>query len=353
MEKGDLCLVTGVSGYLASWIAQDLLKQGYQVRGTVRDLSDTERNGTLKQLLPGIELVAADLRKADGWAEAVRGTKWVFHVASPQAVKTEKDRTGGAVDGTRHLMAAAFSCPSVKKVVMTSSEAAVAYGHPRNKQRFDESDWTELKGMKDSPTADYFRSKTLAEQLAWEWAADPLRNPRRIPLSVINPSFILGPSLVPWARFSLDSFKGMVAGTSSLMVDMNLRMVDVRDCASMHIALMKAPAANNRRHLCFAVTGKMVDIPTAVREEFGGLGFKPATRMLPNWVIGIARHFSGEAASVYSHIGNDMRYFPQHPEVYKYRYTSLRRIVSDAMHSMLDHGWIHPTGRSAAAVRSA
>src|SRR5262245_5729220 len=121
MKEGDLCLVTGASGYLASWIARYLLEQGYRVRGTVRNMQDRQRNEALQRMLPGIELVAADLRHEAGWRAAVAGVQWVFHVASPQAVKSERDRTGGALSGTRHLLAAAFAEPSVRKIVVTSS----------------------------------------------------------------------------------------------------------------------------------------------------------------------------------------------------------------------------------------
>jgi hypothetical protein len=83
MKANDLCLVTGVSGYLASWIAKDLLEKGFRVRGTIRSLRDESKLQTMRRLLPGVELVAADLRSP---------CQWIFHVASPQAVPSEKDR---------------------------------------------------------------------------------------------------------------------------------------------------------------------------------------------------------------------------------------------------------------------
>ncbi len=196
MRKGDLCLVTGVSGYLASWLAKYLLEEGYRVRGTVRRLDDPARNDAVRNILPGIELVAADLRVRDGWTEAMAGVDWVFHVASPQAVPTESHRTEGAVSGTEFVLAAAFGSDTAKKVVVTSSEAAIAYGYPRSRQHFTEDDWTNLDG--DAGRFDYFRSKTLAERLAWDLARDRNLNPRAVPIATICPGFILGPSLVPW-----------------------------------------------------------------------------------------------------------------------------------------------------------
>src|SRR5258707_8166001 len=109
MQRNDLCLITGVSGYLASWIAKGLLEEGFRVRGTLRSLADEPKVSTMRGLLPGIELVSADLRLPAGWAEAVAGCPWIFHVASPQAVPSEKDRTEGATQGTAYLMRAALT----------------------------------------------------------------------------------------------------------------------------------------------------------------------------------------------------------------------------------------------------
>ncbi len=239
MQPGDLCLVTGVSGHLASRIAKDLLEGGFRVRGTVRNLKDSDKVRTMRSLLPGIDLVEVDLRSPVGWPEAAEECRWIFRVASPQGVSSETDRTGAAVRGTEHLMRAALGAASVEKIVLTSSEAAVAYGHPRSKQRFDEDDWTNPKGP--AGANDYFRSKTLAEKLAWDLVSDPTLNSNGIALSTINPGLILGPTLVPWGRFSLEMLKTIAESGMPLIPDMVTHIVDVRDCARMHIALMGIP----------------------------------------------------------------------------------------------------------------
>jgi dihydroflavonol-4-reductase len=112
--------------------------------------------------------------------------------------------------GTRYVSTAAFAVETVEKVVVTSSEAAVAYNLPASKNRFTE-DWTNAEGA-----GDYFRCKTLAERLAWELANDEMQNPRHVPLSTINPSMILGPSLVPWVRYSHETIKNIAEGKTSL-----------------------------------------------------------------------------------------------------------------------------------------
>lgn len=338
MKNGELYLVTGVSGYLASWIARQLLEQGFRVRGTVRGLNDTARAAQLRRLLPGLELVAADLRSPDGWDAAVAGANGVFHVASPQAVPSERDRTGGAVNGTRHVLHAALASPSVGKIVLTSSEAAIAYGHPRAKQHFTEDDWTVLDGA--AGKNDYFRSKTLAERLAWDMVGDRKTNPRGIPLSVINPGFIAGPSLVPWARFSLDLIRNLAEGRIPAVPDMLTHVVDVRDCAAMHIALMANPQTDGRRHFSFGTEGKMVRIAEVIAARYAAQGYAPRARVIPTWLLGLARVFSSQVGGLYSKLGQPNHYATRWPGVFRYRYPDFDRIIADSMDSMLAHGWL-------------
>lgn len=340
MQAGDLCFVSGVSGYLGSWIARELLDGGFRVRGSVRSLGDTERVAALGKLLPGVELVAADLRREEGWSQAIAGCRWVFHVASPQAVKSESDRTGGALSGTRFLLTAAAAEPAVQKVVVTSSEAAIAYGHPRSKRHFDESDWTDLDGL--DRRADYHRSKTLAERWAWDWADDAAMNPRRIPLATVNPSLILGPSLVPWGRFSLALLGNVAQGKMLLMLDMTVRVVDVRDCARMHLAVMRDPACNGQRHLCMSRPTTLAELAGCISRNYAEQGFAPPVRLMPSWLARMMAPLAADLASVRSHIGNDIRYSTLHPKVYRYEHCDVETIVRRSLDSMLAHGWLKP-----------
>src|SRR5262245_2757838 len=337
MRPGDLCLVTGVSGYLASWLAKDLLDRGLRVRGTVRSLGDTERLRQLSALLPGAEFVAADLRSPDGWPAAVAGAVWVFHVASPQAVPTETDRTGGAVAGTRYLMEAALAEPSVRKVVVTSSVAAIAYGHPPGKQTFTEDDWTMLDGR---GVGDYFRSKTLAERLAWDLAGARLTNPRGVALSTVNPTLILGPSLVPWARFSLDTISRVARGRMPFIPDMTTYAIDVRDCASLHIAVMDAASSDGERHLAYAAKGQMLDLPRLIRAHYGDRGFAPRAWAIPRWVLWPLTFVSKEVAGIYGHVDRNVELRTHRPAIYRYRHTQLDAMVRDTMDFMIERGWL-------------
>lgn len=338
MQEGDLCLVTGGSGYLATWIEKYLLEGGYRVRATVRSLKDTEKLETLQSLLPGAEFMEADLRKEDGWQAAVDGCKWIFHVATPQAVKEETDRVGGAVAGTKFILSATFKSSTVKKVVVTSSEAAVAYGHPRSKTEINEDDWTNTEIVKE----DYLRSKALAERAAWAMANDPAQNPNNVPLATMCPGLILGPSLVPWGRYSLKSLKDIAEGTTAVLPDMTLHVCDVRDCARMHIAVMDNPATNGHRHLAFGAVGKYADMGRYVKEQYPDMGLKPTTRLVPNPVMWVLRFVSSDVAGIYSRIGIHFPYTSKYPDVYTYQYTSYSDIVHASMESMIQHKWIVP-----------
>jgi len=337
MQKGDLCLVTGGSGYLATWIEKYLLEGGYRVRATVRSLHDTEKLQTLQSLLPGVEFVEADLRHENGWQAAAEGCQWIFHVASPQAVKEESDRTGGAVAGTQHVLHAAFTSPTVKKVVVTSSEGAVAYGHPRSKTEISEDDWTDTEVVKKQ---DYMMSKTLAERAAWDTARDPAQNPRGVPLSTVCPGLILGPSLVPWGRYSLKSLKDIADGTTPVLPDMTLHVVDVRDCARMHIAIMADPGTDGHRHLSFAAVGKYADLGRYVQEQYPNANLKTTTRVMPNALMWVLKFVSADVAAIYSRVGVHFPYNTKYPNVYKYEYTSYSEMVHASMESMIAHQWI-------------
>src|SRR6266851_3845368 len=129
MQPGDLCVVTGITGYVASWIGRDLLEEGYRVRGTVRSLIDEEKIPQMREQLPGAEFVEADLRSKAGWEKATEGCRWVFHVASPQAVASETDRTGGATSGTQYVLTAALTLPMTSPPARAAKRTTLGVGY--------------------------------------------------------------------------------------------------------------------------------------------------------------------------------------------------------------------------------
>jgi nucleoside-diphosphate-sugar epimerase len=126
-------LVTGGSGYVGTQLIAALLRDGREVRATVRSLDGEAcvraavRRGGVDDA--GLELVAADLTSDDGWPAALDGVEEVHHVASPIPSAQPKDPDELIVparQGTVRVLKAARDA-SARRVVLTSSFAAVGY----------------------------------------------------------------------------------------------------------------------------------------------------------------------------------------------------------------------------------
>jgi dihydroflavonol-4-reductase len=202
MTQGTV-LVTGGTGFLGTRLIAQLLQAGYAVRATVRALG---REGELRQALEragagsdvDLELTVADLSADDGWADAVSGVRYVLHVASPFPPAMPKDDDEVIVparDGALRVLRAARDV-GVQRVVMTSSFAAVGYGHAPSEQEFTEKDWTNI----DAPLGAYIRSKAVAERAAWDFMPGPSRGDPPEALSGGLPEFSLPirGGLLPW-----------------------------------------------------------------------------------------------------------------------------------------------------------
>jgi len=192
----DRVLLTGVSGFLGGHVASALLAAGYQVRGSVRNLAKADKaRETLAKAgadVGRLEFVALDLLKDGGWEAAARGCRFVAHTASPFVIQMPTDKMElirPAIEGTEHALYAGLKA-GVERVVLTSSMAAIAYGHDRNRTTpFTAADWTDLEGHGVNA---YEESKTRAERRAWEIMKAAGREKD---LAVINPSGIFGPLL--------------------------------------------------------------------------------------------------------------------------------------------------------------
>jgi nucleoside-diphosphate-sugar epimerase len=283
-------LVTGGSGFIASHTILQLLGAGYQVRTTVRSLS---REGDVRAMLKsgGIEpserlqFVAADLTSDAGWPAAVSGCEYVLHLASPFPALVPRDENELIVparEGALRVLRAARDA-GVKRVVLTSSFAAVGYGHPQQEAAFTEKDWTNPDGADVMP---YTKSKTLAERAAWGFVA---RDGAGLELSVVNPVAVFGPVLGPDYATSILLVQRMIDGTMPGVPRMCFGVVDVRDVADLHLRAMTNPAAKGERFL--AVAGDfmwMVEIAKALKARLGEAAKRVPTRQLPNWLVRLA-----------------------------------------------------------------
>jgi dihydroflavonol-4-reductase len=293
MQTNKPVLVTGASGFIAIHCIIQLLEQGYQVRGTLRSLNrESELRSTLAKFVQAddrLTFAQADLLRDDGWADAAHGCDYVLHVASPfpfEMPKDENDLISPARDGTLRLMRAAAH-HEVKRVVLTSSLAAISAGQPRRKTHFDEKDWS----LSDSWTIDpYSKSKTLAERAAWEFM-QTLPQGHALELAVINPGYVLGPLPDTQQRTSGELIQQLMSGKLPGLARIQFNGVDVRDVAAAHLAAMTVPEAAGKRFPCAAQPFWIREAAEILNKHFEAQGYKIKTTVMPSWAVYIAAIF--------------------------------------------------------------
>jgi nucleoside-diphosphate-sugar epimerase len=283
-------LVTGGSGFIGSYCILQLLDAGHQVRTTIRNL---KREPEVREMLkrggaePGnrLSFFAADLEKDGGWAEAVAGCDYVLHVASPlppSVPKHEDELIVPAREGALRVLRAARDA-GVRRVVVTSSFAAIGYGHKEQDAPFDETFWT------DPSVADvqaYPKSKTLAERAAWDFMK---REGGALELAVVNPVAVFGPVLGPDYSASILLVQKLMDGAVPGCPKLWFGAVDVRDVADLHLRAMTHPAAKGERFLAIAGDAfTMLDIAKILKSRVGEAARRVPTRELPNFLVRLA-----------------------------------------------------------------
>ncbi len=265
-----IVLVTGASGFVAMHCILKLLEKGYMVRGTLRS---PEREAGLRKTFKKhtsfddrLEFFTANLTNDDGWDEAVKGCQYILHVASPfpsQPPKHEDDLIQPAREGTLRVLKAASSA-NVKRVVMTSSLAAITLGHEDDDSKvFNEDDWSRT----DHDIGAYEKSKTLAEQAAWDFVKG-LESDNALELSVINPGLILGPILDEDYSTSGELIRKLMRRQYPGCPDISWPVVDVRDVADAHLAAMTTPEAAGMRFCCAIENASIQDIALILNKHF-------------------------------------------------------------------------------------
>lgn len=302
----DRVLLTGISGFLGGHVALQLLAAGYTVRGSLRSLAKADKvRQTLSKAgadITNLEFVALDLLKDDGWDAAMADCRYLQHTASPFVLRTPKDPDElirPAVEGTRRAISAALAA-NVERIVLTSSIAAMQYGHDNYERLLTEADWTNL----DSPnTPAYPRSKTLAEQQAWALVDAAGRHDD---LAVINPAAILGPLLDEDPGTSSVMVQRLLDGKLPAVPAISMAIVDVRDVAALHLAAMTDPTAGGQRCVAAVDTVSMAQLGQMLKPAFPNR--RIPTRTLPDWLMRLVGLFDRDVGDNLTELGKPKRF---------------------------------------------
>ena len=296
-------LLTGVSGYIGNHCAAELLKQGFFVRGSLRDMSKAEKviEAVKKEVDPkdNLEFCELDLLEDKGWDEAMAGCDYLLHVASPFINIEPKDPSvyiKPAVEGTKRALEAAKKA-GVKRVVLTSSIVSML-GDANQSLNVNESTWTNVNAKNVSA---YAKSKTLAEQFAWDFIKNQNKE-STMELVVVNPGPVFGPSLSGNLEgTSMKMFKQMLTGEMPMIPNAGMNMSDVRDIAKIHVLALENKEASGNRYI---VTTQKAYQFQEIAQILKSNGYeKVSTKLAPNFLLKFIANFNKEAKSMRAFIG--------------------------------------------------
>lgn len=281
----DPVLLTGISGFLGGHVALQLLEAGFHVRGSVRDPHKADKvRRTLAARgadLERLDFVTLDLLDDRGWTEAMAGMRYLQHTASPFVTTEPADRLDmirPAVEGTERALGAALSA-GVERVILTSSMAAIAYGHAGDRRSFGADDWTDLEGRDINA---YTESKTRAERRAWELVDAAGRHDL---LTAINPSAILGPLLDDDPGTSAALVAQLLNGAVPAAPRIAFGIVDVRDVAALHVAAMTDPSSAGKRLPISDATLPLIEIARILSRAIPEKAGRMPRLELPDWAV--------------------------------------------------------------------
>lgn len=357
-QKNAKVLVTGVTGYVGSHVAQQLLLHGYKVRGSVRSTADEAKMTKLREQLveglpaeglPELEFVEADLLKDDTWAPAVSGCQYVCHVASPFPLEVPSDPDviiKPAVEGTLSVLKAAAADGNVKRVVLTSSLAAIhdvktmdAKSDPE--KVYNEDDWVDPDKVEP-----YSRSKILAEKAAYKFIEElpQEEGKRKLELVVINPSYVLGPLITDSMSSSVLGIKRMLDKSSPGVPKFHMPICDVRDVALAHVKALESPEHVGKRYLIVSESKWVKDIARYIQKEFKPLGYFVPTFAVPSTLVWLGSFLDRSTVLLVPRLDKEFKIDNKRMvEELKITPTEVEKTILDTCHSLVEKGIIKET----------
>ncbi len=309
VKREETALVTGASGYVAGWMIVGLLREGYAVRATLRNLSrQNEVRAAVAAKGVSVEdltFAEADLLRDEGWHAALAGCTYALHVASPMGQGAPKgtDLVTPAREGTLRVLRAA-AANGVQRVVCTSSVAAAqaTAASDGTEPRADETTWTDLRGR---GVGEYIRSKTLAERAAWEFIE---KDASGLTLATVLPGMILGPAMTGNISGSVGVVARLLTGKTPALPYIGFSISDISDLVKLHLKAMVSPAAANQRLIGVGDFLWLSEMAEILRERFPEWSSKIPRRRLPDWLLRLLAPFQEEAKFAVSMLGRRREY---------------------------------------------
>ncbi len=344
IDKSKPVMVTGATGYVAGWLVQKLLEEGLTVHAPIRNPNDKDKLKYLDEIEENssgeIKYFEADLLEPGSYDEAVSGCELVFHTASPFTSiisDPQKDLVDPALKGTRNVLESVNKTETVKRVVLTSSCAAII-GDAVDIQNYPnqiatENEWNSTSSLEHQA---YSYSKTVAEKEAWKIN----ESQNRWDLVVINPSFVIGPGINP--RSTSESYnivKQFGDGKMKTGVPpFNIGVVDVRDVAEAHYKAGFKPEAEGR-HITSAETKSFIELVEYLRPNFGDKYPLPK-RELPKFMVWLFAPTVGVSRKMVSkNMGHDWRVDNSKSKVkLGISYTDPKKSINDFFEQMVEEG---------------
>jgi dihydroflavonol-4-reductase len=328
-------LVTGGSGYIAGFLIRQLIDEGWTVNTTVRALKrEDEVRGWLGIPDGKLRFFEADLENDAGWAEAMAGCSHVAHVASPfpaGAPKNDDELVIPARAGVLRALKFAKDA-GVKRFVLTSSVAAVGYGH-KDQRAYTEADWTDVNGP---GVGAYVKSKTIAERAARDWMA---ANGAGMEFCSVNPSAVLGPLLSDDFSTSIQFVQRLIDGSVPGVPRIGFAVVDVRDLADIHVKALETPGLDGER---FIAAGKflwMREVADILRARLGPQAKKVPRRNIPDFVVHLLALFDGSIRQVTSELNRRRDVDSSHAlERLGWKTRDEAESIIDTAHSLIERG---------------
>jgi len=334
-------LVTGASGFIAMHTILHLLKNGYDVRGTVRS---EERGEHVWETLQkygdtsNLELTITDLLKDDNWDDAVCGCEYVIHIAAPFPLKDPKDENEVIVparDGTLRVLRAAHA-QGVKRVIYLSSIASMYGGHTGENKTFDESDWSDITRTNNT----YIKSKTIAERAAWDFINGP-ENVNKLEMVSLNPPFVFGPVLDGHYFTSSEWISVLLRREYPGVARFHIDFTDVRDLAGLFLRAMSTPEAAGKRFCCAGSITYLPEVADILERHFSSTGQHIPTRNLPNILIRLLAMVDKKVQAISMYLDWDYKISTkQTREILGWNPRPKEETIIEMGESMIKHGMV-------------